>query len=210
MECLTSCPFYRHLLWKMTVLWRIKDVVQHTRVRSSCLMNLGTWKPIKIQAQQLLSRDQKALLEQVGLSGRTLYAVPHHQGLDTEQLQAAAVGCSGTVAGSYLWGNWPVSAGMCEFMMDPLAILGALCSHPGKSAGYQCCSAENTEADNCEQLQLQRNLMPVLQFLQVLCPESMKSEFELKNWASLFYYFHSWLGSSSACFSTLVLCFVQA
>lgn len=59
-------------------------------------------------------------------------------------------------------------------MMDPLVILGALFSHPGKFAGYQ-------EADNCEQLQLQRDLMPVFQFLQVSCPESTEREFELKN-----------------------------
>lgn len=59
MVCLTSCPFCGHLLWKMRVLLRREDVAQHPVARSSCLMkiHLGTWKLIKMQAQQHLSRE---------------------------------------------------------------------------------------------------------------------------------------------------------
>lgn len=58
MVCLTPWPFYGHLLWKMRVLLRRKDVAQHPVARS-CLMKicLGTWKCIKMQAQQRLSRE---------------------------------------------------------------------------------------------------------------------------------------------------------
>lgn len=113
--------------------------------------------------------------------------------------RAAAVGCGNAAAGPFL----PVRqawmfARVCQVVMGPLVALWCPFFPPWEM--------HRPQADNREQLQLQRRLNASSSVSPSLLSEEFK--FELKNWAGLFSYFPFWLSSFSAFFFFPLWCSV--
>lgn len=163
--CLTSGPCYGHLPWKMRVLLRREDALQHPVARSSCLMEirLGIWKSNKMQARWHPSRETRepCLGKQGFQRGRAVppasptwcrAAAGNHKLLWATAGPCQNPSCSGYPCMCLL--------GCVSCVVDPWALFMtlALFSHPGGDLQAFSAVWRSMGADNCKQLQLQRSL----------------------------------------------------